>query len=33
MHDIKYFFLIKLIRQFRRAKKNFQEGTNYRKHY
>jgi hypothetical protein len=26
MHDIKYFFSIKLIRQFRGGKKNFQRG-------
>jgi hypothetical protein len=34
MHDIKYFFSTKLIRQFRRTQKKFQgEGTNYRKYY
>jgi hypothetical protein len=32
MHDIKYFFSIKIIRQFRRTK-IFSEGTNYRKYY
>jgi hypothetical protein len=33
MHDIKYFFLIKLIRQFEEGQKNFQRRTNYRKYY
>jgi hypothetical protein len=33
MYDIKYFFSIKLIRQFRGGKNIFQEGTNYRKYY
>jgi hypothetical protein len=34
MHDIKFFFSIKLIRQFRRGgAKKISGGTNYRKHY
>jgi alkanesulfonate monooxygenase SsuD/methylene tetrahydromethanopterin reductase-like flavin-dependent oxidoreductase (luciferase family) len=32
MHDIKYFFSMKIIRQFREAK-IFSEGTDYRKYY